>query len=303
MKRSILVFAALLFCIEIAFSQGFYNKNRNRNLILFAGGGTSHYYGDLAKPGDHTNIGANFGFGARWNFYRWFSAGAEFTWFTLDGNDNTDPVKEVRNLSFQSHNFEFSGLIHISILEEDRRFYMRPFANPYVFGGVGFLSYNPKAKLPNDSKKYNLRKLNTSGEGYSGITAAFPVGAGIKFRVNPFFNAVVEGGYRFLISDHLDDVSSGIYPDPASFSDQNARRLSDRTWETNGSPTWAEQGKNFRGDPNDKDGYFIFNVKLEYYFTEIGRSSTYRRQFRGGKVNRLKPPRRRTSRQINRRRF
>ena len=120
MKKIILILSGLLFCIEAVFSQGFYNKNRNRNLILTAGTGTTHYYGDLAKPGDNLNIRANFGFGARYNFYRWFSAGSEFRWFMLHGDDKTDPVKEVRNLSFQSHNFELSALIYASLFEEDR---------------------------------------------------------------------------------------------------------------------------------------------------------------------------------------
>lgn len=302
MKKSILILTGLLFCAEIVFSQGFYNKNRNRNFILSAGTGTTHYYGDLAKNGDHSNIRPNLAIGGRYNFYRWFSAGAEVTWFMLAGADKTDPVKEVRNLSFQSHNFELSAVVHVSLFEEDRRFYMRPFANPYIYGGIGLVNYNPTAEL--DGEKYNLRKLNTSGESYGAFTASFPVGAGVKFRVNPFFNVVLDGGYRFLLSDHIDDVSSGIYPDPTSFSDETARKLSDRTWELGISPTWAEQGKEVRGEPSNNDGYFIFNVKVEYYFAEIGKSSTYRRKIGGGsKIKRTKPPRRRTNKQINRRRF
>lgn len=301
MNKLILILTGLLFCSEIVFSQGFYNKNRNRNFILSAGTGTTHYYGDLAKPGDHLNIKPNFAIGARYNFYRWFSAGAELTWFMLSGHDKTDPIKVNRNLSFQSHNFELSTVIHVSLFEEDRRFYMRPFANPFIYGGVGVVSYNPTAEL--QGERYNLRKLNTSGEDYSGITASFPVGGGVKFRANPFLNVVLDGGYRFLISDHIDDVSSGIYPEPTSFSDQTARLLSDRTWEKGINPTWAEQGKELRGDPKDMDGYFIFNIKVEYYFMEIGKSSTFRKQLKGGKTKRLKPPKRRTNKQINRRRF
>lgn len=303
MKKTILILTGLLFCAEIVLSQGFYNKNRNRNLVLTAGTGTTHYYGDLAKPGDNSNIRPNLALGARYNFYRWFSAGAELTWFMLVGDDKTDPIKEIRNLSFQSHNFELSAVIQVSLFEEDRRFYLRQFANPYIYGGVGLVNYNPTAKL--DGERYNLKKLNTSGESYSGITASFPVGAGVKFRINPFFNVVLDGGYRFVMSDNLDDVSSGIYPVPSSFTDETARLLSDRTWETlpAGTPTWAEQGKELRGNPSDNDGFFILNIKVEYYFAEIGKSSTYRRKIKVGKVKRIKPPKRRTNKQINRRRF
>ena len=303
MKKTILILTGLLFCAEIVLSQGFYNRNRNRNLVLTAGTGTTHYYGDLAKPGDNSNIRPNLALGARYNFYRWFSAGAELTWFMLVGDDKTDPIKEIRNLSFQSHNFELSAVIQVSLFEEDRRFYLRQFANPYIYGGVGLVNYNPTAEL--DGERYNLKKLNTSGESYSGITASFPVGAGVKFRINPFFNVVLDGGYRFVMSDNLDDVSSGIYPVPSSFTDETARLLSDRTWETlpSGTPTWAEQGKELRGNPSDNDGFFILNIKVEYYFAEIGKSSTYRRKIKVGKVKRIKPPKRRTNKQINRRRF
>ncbi len=304
MKKSLLILTGILLCSELVFSQGFYNKNRNRNFIFSAGTGTTHYYGDLAKDGDHSNIGPNFAIGAKYNFYRWFSTGANLTWFMLNGDDQTDPGKAVRNLSFRSHNFELSALFYASLFEEDRRFYMRPFANPYVYGGLGFVNFNPTAEL--EGERYNLRKLNTSGEDYSNFTVSFPVGLGVKFRVNPFFNIALDGGYRFLITDHLDDVSSGVYPEPASFgSNTTARLLSDRTWETlpEGTPTWAEQGKNFRGDPNDKDGFFIFNVKVEYYFGEIKTRSSFGRKLKGGKSGKLKAPKRRTNKQINKRRF
>jgi hypothetical protein len=303
MRKSILIVTTLLLCANLIYGQGFYNKNRNRNLIFSVGSGTTHYYGDLAKNGDHSNIRPNLAIGARYNFYRWFSAGAEFTWFMLAGDDKTDPGKEIRNLSFQSHNFELSTVVHVSLFEEDRRFYMRTFANPYIYGGVGFVNYNPTAKL--DGERYNLRRLNTSGEDYGSFTVSFPVGAGIKFRINPFFNVVLDGGYRFLLTDHIDDVSSGIYPEPSSFTDETARLLSDRTWETlpDGTPTWAEQGKNFRGDPNDRDGYFIFNIKLEYYFSELGSGKSYGTKIRTGKSGKIKPPKRRSNKFINRRRW
>ena len=302
MKKLFLISIGLIFSCQLVFGQGFYNKNRNRNLVLSIGSGTTHYYGDLAKNGDHSNIRPNLAIGARYNAYRWISVGAEVTWFMLAGEDQKDPVKEKRNLSFESHNVEFSFVAQWSLFEEDRRFYMRQFANPYVYGGIGLVNFNPRAEL--NGEKHNLRKLNTSGEQYSLWTASFPVGIGVKLRLNPFFNVVVDGGYRFLLTDHLYDVSSGIYPDPNSFTDETARLLSDRTWETlpAGEPTWAEQGKNLRGNPENKDGFFIFNIKLEYYFMEIGSGGTRRRKIGGGKTKKLKPPKRRTNKQINRRR-
>jgi hypothetical protein len=292
-KQMMLVLSVLLLLSQLVFSQGFYNQNRNRNFLISAGTGTAHYYGDLARDGDHfQNLNPNFAIGARLNFYRWLSAGAEVTWFMLRGDDANDPGKAIRNLSFQSHNFEVSAFIQISAFEEDRRFYARNFANPFLYAGVGFVNFNPTAEL--EGQRYNLRKLNTSGENYSNIALSFPAGAGVKFRVNAFFNIVVDGGYRFLLTDNLDDVSNNVYPDPASFSDEVARKLSDRTYETlpPGTPTWAEQGKHFRGNPQNNDGYFIFNIKVEYYLTEIGINSTYRRRIKSMKSGKVKAPKR-----------
>ena len=104
MKKLFLISIGLIFSCQFLFGQGFYNKNRNRNLVLSIGSGTTHYYGDLAKNGDHSNIRPNLAIGARYNAYRWISVGAEVTWFMLAGEDQKDPVKEKRNLSFQSHN-------------------------------------------------------------------------------------------------------------------------------------------------------------------------------------------------------
>ena len=75
MKKTILILTGLLFCAEIVLSQGFYNKNRNRNLVLTAGTGTTSYYGDLAKDGDNSNIRPNLGIGARYNFTDGFQLG------------------------------------------------------------------------------------------------------------------------------------------------------------------------------------------------------------------------------------
>jgi hypothetical protein len=190
----------------------------------------------------------------------------------LKGDDRSDPVKERRNLSFQSHNFEINTLMQVHLLEI-RRFYLRPFANPYIYAGVGLVNFNPTAEL--DGTRYKLRPLQTEGESYSNVALSFPVGLGVKFRVSPFINLALDGGYRFVSTDYLDDVSSGFYPDPASFDSDIARQLSDRSGEAGVNPSYAERGTMVRGDPDDRDGYFIFNVKFEYYLTHLGNSPAY----------------------------
>jgi len=82
-------------------------------------------------------------------------------------------------------------------------------------------------------------------------------------------------------TDYLDDVST-VYPGINSFSDPVAAALSDRGHELDLSP--KAQGK-IRGNPEKNDGYFIVNVKVEYYLQSIFGKQT-------GVVHRRSPRRR-----------
>lgn len=247
-------------------SRGFYQRAANRNLLLAIGTGTSHYYGDLAAPNDHSNIKPTISVGARLLFMDRFYIGSDLTWFMLSGTDSKDPGKEPRNLSFQSHNFEANFTFQVQVFPENS-FTRRRLANPYLYAGVGFTQYNPTAEF--NGTRYALRPLETEGVSYSSVTLSFPVGGGVRFRVNPYFNISLDGGYRFLTTDYIDDVSSGIYPNPNSFDDPIARELSDRSDEYGIDPPYAVTRNPVRGNPDNKDGYFLFNVKLEYYLAQI----------------------------------
>jgi hypothetical protein len=247
-------------------SRGFYQRAAKRNLLLTLGSGTSHYYGDLAAPNDHTNIKPTISFGARLRFADNFYVGSDLTWFMLRGDDAKDPLKEPRNLSFQSHNFEANLTFQVQLFPENS-FTRRKFANPYAYGGVGIMQFNPTAEY--NGTRYALRPLRTEGIRYGSFAAAFPIGAGVRFRINPYFNISLDGGYRFLTTDYMDDVSSGIYPNPNSFDDPIARELSDRSDEYGIDPPYSVTGANVRGNPDNMDGYFLFNIRLEYYLAQV----------------------------------
>lgn len=282
MYKTVLTVFVLIFFADAVYGQaylrrrrtGFYARTAGRNLILTMGTGTSHYFGDLAKDGDITNINFDLNFGARYRFYERFAVAADLAWFRLDGDDSKDPEKAPRNLSFRSDNISLSFTFHVNLFRESR-FYLRRFANPYIYGGVGFMTFYPSAEL--NGTRYQLRPLHTEAVNYSNFAFTFPLGGGVKFRLNPYFNLAVEGAYHFVTSDYLDDVSSGIYPRPESFSDPIARQLSDRSGELGISPTFAEEGRMVRGMPEQKDGYMTLNVKLEYYFLQIKTNNYHRR--------------------------
>ncbi|MFM7327781.1 MAG: hypothetical protein ACKO3B_03515, partial [Bacteroidota bacterium] len=94
------------------------------------------------------------------------------------------------------------------------------------------------------------------------------------------FSIVAAGGYRLLLTDYLDDASGvtraddpqqkGRYPNPADLKGgvagdvATAIALSDRRKEYD--PTSGFDYRfGVRGNPKTNDGYFLFNVKLEYY--------------------------------------
>jgi hypothetical protein len=103
---------------------------------------------------------------------------------------------------------------------------------PYSFIGFGFFAHNPQARdiaTPTATGDIllggwtNLRDKQTSGQGikptypksYSLIQPVFPVGLGIKIKLNDKFDLGFEGGFRITLSDYLDDVGNSDYPDPA----------------------------------------------------------------------------------------
>jgi len=248
--------------------QTFYNFRRNRNFIATVGSGIAAYKGELVNPGEIGKIKLNIVMGVEYFFADRFSARGELTYFRISGNDsNADDDRVERNLSFFSDNLELSFTGTVNMIPIGTRFYQRPKFNMYAFGGVGALYMNPKTTY--EGKTYALQPLQTENVKYSRIQPVIPVGLGIKYMVNPFFNVAVEGGYRITFTDYLDDISSKRYTDPSLLKSDLARTLSDRRQERIDNlgldQTAPAFNKGVRGNPDTNDGYFVINVKVQYY--------------------------------------
>jgi hypothetical protein len=260
-------------------AQSFYAVRRNRELILNVGTGTANYFGELVNPHQLGAVRPNIVVGAELFLTPRIASRAELTWFNISGNDakaNTQDRRD-RNLSFTSSNWEFNVSGIVNLVPMGHRFYQRSLLNFYGFGGIALFYMNPKAEL--DGKKYALQSVQTEGVKYSRFQPAIPLGFGVKIKYGPFFNICLEGGYRFTFTDHMDDVSSRHYVDPTSLKSETAVRLSDRIKEgyykrgkTDDQIPAAYQdggwhnGKPWRrGDPTHNDGYFLMNVKVQYY--------------------------------------
>ena len=227
------------------------------------GFGFSSYLGDLKKSrGLDTKPSINLG--VRYTILERVSLRGTIAWYQLAATDseNGDQAFKNRNLSFKSNNFEFGGHGVVSLIPEVGSKYTpkrnsSPF-NPYFFLGVGITTYKPTAEL--NGERFNLRKLQTEGVKYGSVAFTIPAGLGIRYKINDDWAVGLEGGYRLIFTDYLDDVST-IYQDPNFFEDPNAAALADRGPEL-GLP--AKMAGDQRGNPSNDDNYFIISINIEY---------------------------------------
>jgi hypothetical protein len=246
-----------------SFSQSYYAARGERSLIFTGGLGTSSYYGDLANSSDIVAAQPNVNIGLQYYFSNRIGGRVELNWFTLAGDDAkaTSGGRDQRNLSFQSSNFELSAVGIVNLYAHGDRYYRRPSFNLYGFAGVGLLYFNPKAKDPLTGNLVALQPLQTEGKEYSLVTPTIPFGLGVRLKLTPQLNVAIEGGWRKVLTDYLDDVSGPSYLGTAAFSDPLAARMSDKRVDP------AQQGLpgGVRGNPTSDDAYMLLNVKVEYY--------------------------------------
>ncbi|SEM51746.1 hypothetical protein SAMN05216436_10567 [bacterium A37T11] len=138
----------------------------------------------------------------------------------------------IRDLHFFTNVFELSAVYELNFFKfqiaKKQHFAL------YVFGGLGAMSYNPKAYLPgdnNDSEPQKLKDYPTEGvDRKSTLAYTIPMGGGIKWKPegarNPWtFGLEISGR---ITTDNLDDVHQA-YPaylaNPASSTDEFAPRF------------------------------------------------------------------------------
>jgi len=189
---------------------------------------------------------------------------------------STTQGRYQRNLSFRTNISEFA------IIAEFHPLYMfvdwsskntpPPSLSPYLLAGIGFYHFNPQALL--GDQWVDLQPLHTEGEGwvpgrpnYSLNQTNIPVGLGLRYEVNSMLNVRAELIVRLLHTDYLDDVSTR-YISPALFAQNGLRgnQLTDalllNSRNLNLDPKYISHPGGIRGDPNNNDSYFTFNLKV-----------------------------------------
>ncbi len=275
MKRITLVFALLVFSLagKAQYSMDFGINLGGANYLGEIGGSSGEskpFLLDLSPKQTNFAIGAFY----RYNFTRNLGAKISFNYARISGADSlsTEPTRLGRNLSFRTEMFEFiltGEYTFFSYNDMARRSRSRVDFSSYAFGGAGVLLYYPYAQA--GDKWYYLRPLATEGieNSYDEMTIVVPLGIGASFTFNRKVRLGVEFGYRFTMTDYLDDVSTDYaYDSELPFEESIAfANRSDEAFARGNSdlpPRGAYQAGSPRGNPDGNDGYLIGQISLSY---------------------------------------
>lgn len=202
-----------------------------------------------------------------------------FSYIQIGGADSISTIAsdKARNLSFRNNLLELQAGIELNLFPVD--IYKFKFT-PYAFVGVAGVYSNPYA-YDNEFKKVYLRDLSTEGQGlpnypdrksYSVIHGAIPMGVGLKGFVGNTVMLTLEAGLRYVASDYLDDVSRS-YVNLDTLSYYKGAKSVEMSYRGSELSDWD---KNYptdnyrRGDFQNNDWYWTFNLGIAVYFDAFG---------------------------------
>lgn len=234
--------------------------------------GTSNYQGDMMeKRYSMRNAKMVLGLGGRYVFNGHFRARALISLAKLGANDkySVEHTLVARNLNFSTSLSELSLTVHYDLLDLD---YFK--FTPYLFGGIALFHFNPYTYDSVYGKVF-LKPLSTEGQGlsayperkpYALTQISFPVGAGIRFRVNDDIAIAWEIGLRKTNTDYLDDLST-TYVDQAYLLSQKGQQAVDLAYrgdELKNNPGVYPQDGTVRGGAVYKDWYYFSGVTATF---------------------------------------
>jgi hypothetical protein len=300
MKRnSFLISLLILFCtVEKATAQYyFYDNDYYDSKVVYEVGGSLDAINCLTDIGGNKGVGKpfvkdlNYGntrlaggayFSATYKYAVGLRLEATFGQVgaydsILKNVQNTTEGRYQRNLSFRSNISEVALIAEFHplfmFIDWASRDEQPPSLSPYFLAGIGFFHFNPQALL--NGQWIDLQPLHTEGEGfkeypdrkeYSLNQTNIPIGFGLRYEVNSMLNVRAEFILRVLHTDYLDDVSTR-YINPAYFSEYlSGNQLTDalilNMRNNNTDPKYISRPGSIRGDPNNNDSYFTFNIKV-----------------------------------------
>lgn len=268
MSKRLFIFLFLSVLSLSGYAQSFMGWEYNDRFFSgYVGTGRTGYIGELTNGKPLASGLSMLTLGVEARLLSQWGAKIQITKYTLEGSDENaadSSVNRQRNLSFFSKNAEVSLQAVYYIFPYSGKYHKRRTYDPYLALGIAYSIFNPKAIL--DDTEYTLSEYRTENTDYSKSAVVFPLGFGVKAKMNEFMNLNFDFGYRFTLTDYLDDVS-GVYGGPYSDGSLEAK-LSNRKDEIGQVNSFAYENLltgAFRGDPNNNDGYFFLSFSIEVY--------------------------------------
>ncbi|HMO62840.1 MAG TPA: DUF6089 family protein [Ferruginibacter sp.] len=230
--------------------------------------GLTNYQGDLQEKKITTQgAQAAFGAGLLYEINDKLYLRGIFTYGKVTGHDKNGRLNKNRNLSFTSPIYE----VQLGVEYDFFNLYETNGLTPYAFAGLAFYQFNPYA-ITETGQRVNLQPLGTEGQGfylgrkkYSLAQMAIPFGGGIKFAVNENVRIRLEGGFRKLFTDYLDDVST-TFADRDELLVNNGQLAVDlafRADELGQGAIYPVAGTR-RGNPGSKDWYYFGGIAVSF---------------------------------------
>jgi len=313
MKR-IVFLSLIVFVLLPNFADAQRWKRYRRQIV--GGIGVTNFLGDLGGANAIGRDGfVDLDFGATrpslFVGYRYQLNGAIFLrsnlqWGMLRGDDSNTEFEDRkgRNLQFRSGYIDLNAMAEFYLFQNARGNLYRLRGvrgrkglnlDLYVFGGIGFMYFNPKAEFR--GQWVALQPLGTEGQGlpgqaekYSRFTFNIPYGIGIGKSIDRYTAVNFEMTMRMTFTDYIDDVSGNFYGKDLlieEWTSQGASQaeaekiaaLSDRNIYRELNPKrggYDEDGDMLpgvqRGDPSDKDAFLAFTVSISRKIVKRRRS-------------------------------
>ncbi len=240
-------------------------------------GGASGYMGDINPENPLAFNDWAAGAFAKYNLNHTWGIRGNFAYANTYAHDMyaRSEQRRERNLGF------FGPIMDASLLVDFNFFKWLPqrgriVYTPYIFAGIGVVSFDPRVYLSSPSgspEKVHLREMRTeynvtdNPDMYAQFAYSIPFGAGFKYNLRGPWSVGIELGYRFTLTDYLDDVS-GNYSTVSPSSPilpflPPGRTVSE--WQSlayGNSPTAAPGTQ--RGDGRPYDSFMTVGITLSY---------------------------------------
>lgn len=246
-------FAVVIAMIFITIS----GSSQTLELGLFGGG--SYYLGDMNTAMHFSQTQFAYGLLARFNVNSRWAIKAGYNRGSVKSDDSKNAAIAGQGLNFQSTINDITVVGEFNFLEYFTGS-KRNYFTPYIFGGIGVFTFNPKSH-----DGVVLQPLGTEGQNenfddrnpYSKVGISIPFGVGFKYSISERFGLGIEWGMRKTFTDYVDDVSKSYYLVGENIDPNNtAQVLSD--------PTMNHEPYMQRGDNKTWDWLNFFGISITY---------------------------------------